>query len=79
VAGIVCVVFAIDILKLIEEKWQLSLFDYHNIFVVHGVAGWVGMLLTAGFARYVIRFFLSLIQSKLNNSVPKSQRWTVTL
>ncbi|KAH7324045.1 ammonium transporter AmtB-like domain-containing protein [Rhexocercosporidium sp. MPI-PUGE-AT-0058] len=26
-------------------------FDTNEIFVVHGVAGWVGMLLTAGFAR----------------------------
>lgn len=33
-----------------------SYFDTNEIFVVHGVAGWVGMLLTAGFARYVNPF-----------------------
>jgi Amt family ammonium transporter len=26
-------------------------FDTNEIFVVHGIAGWVGMLLTAAFAR----------------------------
>jgi ammonia channel protein AmtB len=31
-------------------------FDTNDIFVVHGVAGWVGMLLTAGLARYVTTF-----------------------
>jgi ammonia channel protein AmtB len=30
---------------------SVAYFDTNEIFVVHGVAGWVGMLLTAAFAR----------------------------
>lgn len=33
------------------EDISAAYFDTNEIFVVHGVAGWVGMLLTAAFAR----------------------------
>ncbi len=39
--------FFVSLFQDISETY----FDTNEIFVVHGVAGWVGMLLTAGFAR----------------------------
>lgn len=37
------------------QNWSTSYFDTNQIFVIHGVGGWVGMLLTAALARYVLR------------------------